>query len=86
MLRRDRFRCQIRGPRCLAVATEADHVVPDAEGGAPFALENGQAVCAECHADKTKLEAARGREKFSRYRRPRAHPAGPVSDVRSRGR
>jgi 5-methylcytosine-specific restriction protein A len=34
----------------------ADHVVPIEEGGARFALENGQGLCLACHNAKTARE------------------------------
>ena len=47
-------------PRCVvcgAPATEADHIVPVADGGAMLALDNLQALCQRCHAEKTAAEA-----------------------------
>ena len=41
------------GKRCLAAATHADHILPLRLGGAPYELENGQGLCAPCHAVKT---------------------------------
>lgn len=60
VLKRDGGICQTRGPGCQIRATEADHIVPIAEGGAT-SLENGAAICAACHKRKTSAEAARGR-------------------------
>ena len=37
----------------IVPATVADHVVPIAQGGARFDLENGQGLCASCHGRKT---------------------------------
>jgi hypothetical protein len=34
----------------------ADHIVELADGGAPFALSNGQALCGSCHSTKTATE------------------------------
>lgn len=65
VLRRDQYVCQVRGPRCLRVATQADHVVPWAEGGSND-LSNGQAVCGPCHDQKTQEEAQRGRSRWKR--------------------
>jgi len=45
-------------PGCGAIATEVDHIVPLAAGGQPFARSNVQALCASCHARKTRAERA----------------------------
>ena len=75
VLRRDRFVCRLRLPGCTGRATEADHVVPVAEGGACYDPANGQGACASCHAVKTAAEAARGRSRRSRLRPRRQHPS-----------
>ena len=61
VLYRDRWTCQIKGPRCEIRATQADHIVNVAAGGPEFALSNGQAVCGPCHRAKTATEARSGR-------------------------
>jgi len=61
VLKRDRGSCQIKGPRCVGRATEADHIVNVARGGAEFDLRNGQAVCVPCHKAKSLAEATEGR-------------------------
>lgn len=66
--------CEILSPGCTGVATEVDHIIPVAEGGADE-LDNLQAACPGCHRIKTQAEAARGRAKFSRLRPASAHPA-----------
>ena len=43
----------------LTVATQVDHVIPQAEGGTDEE-SNLQAICEPCHQAKTKAEAARG--------------------------
>ncbi len=60
---------------CGAPATEADHVVPVAEGGS-HDQANGQGLCSSCHAAKTRDEAARGRQRWRR-RAPKARPSAP---------
>lgn len=50
VLSRDRYECQIRGPRCTHRATEADHIVAIAEGGQRFDLDNLRAACKPCNA------------------------------------
>lgn len=61
VLARDRGSCQIKGPRCTGRATEADHVIPVARGGAELDTDNGQAACTTCHRVKTLREATEGR-------------------------
>lgn len=62
--------CQIRGPRCTGLATEADHIVPVTRGGAEHDPANGQGACHACHQAKTNAEAAEGR-RLAATRRPR---------------
>ena len=50
-------RCEADG-RTVA-ATDVDHVVPLAEGGAPYDEGNLQPLCFACHVRKTKEDAAR---------------------------
>lgn len=70
VLRRCKRRCEINGPRCIGTATEADHIVPVAEGGT-YDLSNGQGACHTCHAEKTQEEAQRGlRRTFKRGNTP----------------
>lgn len=49
-----------RDPICVkcgkAMSSEADHIVPVQEGGAPFSVENGQGLCKSCHSKKTMAE------------------------------
>jgi len=55
VLRRDQYRCQIRGPRCTTVATQAAHIVPKSQGGTDHP-DNVRAACAPCnlsHVDET---------------------------------
>ena len=75
VLRRDRFRCQLRLSGCAGLAAEADHIVPVSRGGAPYDPDNGQAVCASCHERKTREEGKALRAAQSRYREPYRHPA-----------
>jgi 5-methylcytosine-specific restriction enzyme A len=49
VLARDRYVCQINGPRCTKHATQADHIVPLAEGGARLDPANVRAACAPCN-------------------------------------
>jgi 5-methylcytosine-specific restriction enzyme A len=63
VLARDRGVCQIRAKHCTVRATEADHIIPVAFGGADGDVSNGQAVCRRCHKAKTQREAAEGRRR-----------------------
>ncbi len=56
--------CEIKGAHCIRIATEADHIVPLAEGGIDKP-EHMQAVCKPCHRAKTQAEAARGKQMIS---------------------
>lgn len=71
ILRRDPT-CRCTGCRhhngpCASPSTIADHIVPKAEGGSDQET-NGQGLCAPCHDEKTRAEAARGRARRSRKR------------------
>ena len=46
----------IRGPKCIVVATEVDHVVATHLGGADW-MANAQSACKPCHSDKAAHEA-----------------------------
>jgi 5-methylcytosine-specific restriction protein A len=60
VLARDKGVCQIKGPRCTYRATICDHILNVARGGTDD-LSNLQAVCDNCHKDKTQAEAKWGR-------------------------
>lgn len=49
VLARDMHRCQILGPRCSLVATEVDHIIPLADGGAAYDPKNLRAACKRCN-------------------------------------
>lgn len=52
VLERDGFRCQIRGPACLGVADQVDHIVPRALGGPLWDPANLRAACHRCNASR----------------------------------
>lgn len=56
-MRRDKYLCQpcLKAGR-VTPATECDHVVPKFDGGTDE-IDNLQAICRQCHADKTQREA-----------------------------
>jgi len=61
---RDGYRCQINGPGCTHVATEADHIVETSIGGAVYDLGNLRAACKPCNS-------SRGASHGNRIREPR---------------
>lgn len=65
ILKRDGYRCQVRGRRCTGVATEVDHIVRLIDGGAPLDPDNLRAACRRCN----------------RGRRPGASQAPPRAEV-----
>ena len=58
ILLRDGYVCQINGPRCTKVATEVDHIVPRAAGGALYDPSNLRASCLKCN--RGRVEQWRG--------------------------
>jgi 5-methylcytosine-specific restriction endonuclease McrA len=48
VLQRDRYQCQIKGPRCTDWATEVDHIVARADGGDDVP-SNMRAACKRCN-------------------------------------
>lgn len=52
ILERDGWRCQIRGPRCVGHATQADHIIPWQEGGAWYDPANLRAACSPCNSGR----------------------------------
>lgn len=49
VLQRDGHLCQIQGDHCTLDATEADHIIPLAQGGAPYDPRNLRAACRACN-------------------------------------
>jgi 5-methylcytosine-specific restriction protein A len=72
ILRRDGYRCQVRGPRCIGHADQVDHDTNLAAGGTHLDPKNARAICRSCHQDKTAREAAAGRSAWKRT--PEHHP------------
>lgn len=58
---RDEWTCRICGEELLPMRWNCDHIVPLWEGGGN-GDDNLQAICANCHAEKSCLEARRRRE------------------------
>lgn len=57
VLKRDGHRCQVRGPGCTGTATQVDHIINVAAGGAPLDPNNAQAICSPCNARKAQDES-----------------------------
>ena len=50
-------------PGCRLLSVEVDHIVPLAEGGERYAWSNLQSLCRPHHAEKTNIDARRGRHR-----------------------
>ena len=62
VMERDRYLCQpCKRARLVTPATEVDHIIPEAEGGATVDT-NLEATCHPCHQTKTQREALRARQ------------------------
>lgn len=70
-LDRDGYQCQIEGPACTGHATQVDHIVNVAAGGALYDLNNLQSACAPCNARKAQQESVASR---TATRRRARHP------------
>ncbi|WP_189059734.1 HNH endonuclease [Longimycelium tulufanense] len=72
ILRRDRYRCQLRWDGCLGTATEVDHV----RRGSDHRPTNLRAACRSCHAKKSSREgnATQARLRQLRFRPREQHP------------
>ena len=79
-LARDLHLCQIcaRSGR-VTPATEVDHIIPKAKGGADT-LENTQSACTPCHRAKTATEAAEAQGRKVRQRRRIGLDGYPLDD------
>jgi 5-methylcytosine-specific restriction endonuclease McrA len=65
VLDRDRNRCQIRGRNCRGWATQVDHIVSRADGGALFDPANLRASCAPCNGGRA-ADATNAKRRASR--------------------
>jgi hypothetical protein len=62
VLERDGHRCQIKGGKCLGLATEVDHINPVELGGSWWDVDNLRAACKPCNVGRVsaqRLEAWR---------------------------
>lgn len=74
--KKQRARILRRHPTCRhcgAPSTEADHIVPVAQGGTNDDT-NGQGLCHPCHTAKTQAEAHAARTATPRQRPREPHP------------
>ena len=77
VIRRAGGACQ--GPGCgrSGVRLFADHIRELRDGGAPFDLANGAALCGACHSRKTAtVRAARMKERYTQRPRRETAPGG----------
>jgi 5-methylcytosine-specific restriction protein A len=76
VLKRDGRVCQIRGPMCITLATEVDHV----NSRDDHDVRNLRAVCQACHQDRSSSQGgtaagqARRALLAARKRPPEGHP------------
>lgn len=68
-IRRDTLAREPQCRRCPAPATQADHIIPIAEGGSRDDPTNLQGLCGPCHQLKTAEDRARATERRARTRR-----------------
>ena len=62
VLERDERKCQLRLPGCRGQATEVDHIVDVAVGGALYDPDNCRAVCGACHRRRSNTKRQRSRQ------------------------
>ena len=55
VLNRDAWQCKVNGPRCAGGASEADHVVAVADGGAMYDPANLRASCKRCNGRRAAM-------------------------------
>ena len=76
ILERDGHTCQIRFDGCLGHATDVDHIMPLAEGGARLDSRNLRAACKPCNNARNK---GRSRQLVAAIDR-QTQPAPALSD------
>jgi 5-methylcytosine-specific restriction endonuclease McrA len=67
VLLRDRFACQIRGPKCKGYATCVDHVISRADGGDVLDPANMRAACVPCNGGRA-ADRTNAMRRAARYR------------------
>lgn len=75
ILRRDQHRCTWTddGNRCIAPATDVDHIINEAAGGTDDD-DNLRSLCPRHHRAKTAAEGVLARQATPRKRKPEPHP------------
>lgn len=72
VLERDHHQCQLREPGCTVDATQVDHIINTAAGGAELDPDNCQSACPTCNARKAQREGTAARLAWKRQ--PERHP------------
>ena len=72
VLKHDRNRSQLKEPGCTGEATQVDHVINVAAGGARLDPANLVAACPTCNGRKAQREATVARNAWKR--KPERHP------------
>ena len=84
ILHRDLWQCQIRGPRCLGKANEADHITPPrGDETLQWAEWNLRGACAPCNNGRNNpaLEAATVATPSIRFFRDSAQNRAPLATL-----
>jgi 5-methylcytosine-specific restriction endonuclease McrA len=84
VLERDGHLCQIGGPGCQRLASEADHIIPVNAGGAVYDEANLRAACGHCNRAREFQGRKRARRRPAREW-PRAKPSDAASGSPSEG-
>ena len=89
VLERDGHRCRLRLPGCVGEASEVDHIIDIALGGAVLELANCRAVWAPCHRRRSSLMRGRMRRspparEWPKVKAPDENPHAADSRVRSK--
>ncbi len=78
VLARDLHLCQIRRHKCRTRASEVDHIVAVADGGAPFDPSNLRAACKPCNIGARNERVAQ----LARHARSVERPTDPARPPR----
>lgn len=81
VMERDEWRCRVRLPGCKGQATDADHIVPVADGGDRWDLGNLRAACGFCN--RSRASRQKHREGWRRSKTEIVLVVGPVGAGKS---